>query len=220
MDAARQQVARVVIPVGARRREPLAERRQRPWSGGVDLALEHVSNLVERVRRLTNQERRNGGDENIPADERPGLGRRQIRLHHRSAPRRRSFVTTLPPFITNFTRCNSVMSARGSPATAMRSANFPLSIEPTRSCHPNTSALTVVPLWIALAGLRPAIFTSASKSSAWVPCGYVDPSTPLPIITLSPGVAAARAVALPKIGMIRYFPPVFFASVSSILGSV
>jgi len=37
----------------------------------------------------------------------------------------------LPPFITNRTRCSSVMSASGSPETAIRSANFPLSIEPS-----------------------------------------------------------------------------------------
>jgi tripartite-type tricarboxylate transporter receptor subunit TctC len=47
-----------------------------------------------------------------------------------------------PPFITNLTRWSSVMSASGSPETAIRSANFPFSIDPTRSCHPSASALT------------------------------------------------------------------------------
>ena len=51
---------------------------------------------------------------------------------------------TWPPFITNFTRSSSVMSFSGSPETAMMSANFPFSIEPTRSCHPIISAATVV----------------------------------------------------------------------------
>src|SRR5439155_452635 len=41
-----------------------------------------------------------------------------------------------PPFITNLTRCNSVMSASGSPDTAIRSANLPFSIDPTRSSSP------------------------------------------------------------------------------------
>ena len=33
------------------------------------------------------------------------------------------FLTTTPPFITNFTRSNSLKSCSGSPATAIRSAN-------------------------------------------------------------------------------------------------
>ena len=42
----------------------------------------------------------------------------------------RSFRTILPPFITNLTRCSSVMSASGSPDTATRSAYLPFPIEP------------------------------------------------------------------------------------------
>src|SRR6266576_4237671 len=50
---------------------------------------------------------------------------------------------TSPPFITNFTLSSSVMSARGSPETAMMSANLPFSSDPIRSCHPSISAATV-----------------------------------------------------------------------------
>ena len=46
------------------------------------------------------------------------------------APAAMSFLMTLPPFITNLTRCSSVMSASGSPETATRSAYLPLSMEP------------------------------------------------------------------------------------------
>ena len=42
----------------------------------------------------------------------------------------KSLLTTLPPFITNLTRCSSVMSASGLPETATRSANLPLAIDP------------------------------------------------------------------------------------------
>src|SRR5437762_910757 len=51
-----------------------------------------------------------------------------------------SFLTTSPFFITNRTRSSSVMSAIGSPVTATRSANFPASTAPMRSCQPNISA--------------------------------------------------------------------------------
>ena len=53
----------------------------------------------------------------------------------------RSFLMTFPPFITNLTRCSSVMSASGSPETAIRSAYLPLSMDPIWSCHPSASAL-------------------------------------------------------------------------------
>ena len=56
----------------------------------------------------------------------------------------RSFLITLPPFITNLTRCSSVISASGSPETAIRSAYLPLSMDPIWSCHPSASALIVV----------------------------------------------------------------------------
>src|ERR1700686_4652946 len=42
-----------------------------------------------------------------------------------------SFLNVTPPFITNFTRSISVMSLRGSPATATRSAKRPFSTMPT-----------------------------------------------------------------------------------------
>src|SRR5580704_14322688 len=56
----------------------------------------------------------------------------------------RSFLITWPFFITNRTRSSSVMSAIGSPLRATRSANFPGSTAPTRSCQPNNSAALVV----------------------------------------------------------------------------
>jgi hypothetical protein len=51
----------------------------------------------------------------------------------RSAPplcAAKSSRTTMPPFITNFTRCISVISCSGSPETAIRSAYLPFSIVP------------------------------------------------------------------------------------------
>ena len=42
----------------------------------------------------------------------------------------RSSLITLPPFITNFTRCSSEISDNGLPETATRSANLPLAIDP------------------------------------------------------------------------------------------
>ncbi len=49
-------------------------------------------------------------------------------LRHRH--QRNSFLMTFPPFITNLTRWSSVMSASGSPDTAIRSAYLPLSMDP------------------------------------------------------------------------------------------
>src|SRR5204863_1254243 len=74
----------------------------------------------------------------------------------------------LPPFITNLTRCNSVMSASGSPDTAIRSANLPFSIDPTRSSSPNTSALLTVAAWMAAAAVICACLTNATISRACV----------------------------------------------------
>jgi hypothetical protein len=42
----------------------------------------------------------------------------------------KSSRTTMPPFMTNFTRCISEISCRGSPETAIRSAYLPFSIVP------------------------------------------------------------------------------------------
>ena len=56
-----------------------------------------------------------------------------------------SLRTTLPPFMTNFTRCSSVISDSGLPDTATRSANLPFVTEPIRSFQPIASALTIVP---------------------------------------------------------------------------
>ena len=57
-----------------------------------------------------------------------------------------SFLKMAPPFITNFTFCSSLMSFRGSPLTATRSAHFPASTVPAVSLQPNSSAATRVPV--------------------------------------------------------------------------
>src|SRR5439155_5879645 len=93
------------------------------------------------------------------------------KIHYFAAPCAMSFLMIFLPFITNFTRCSSVISDSGSPETAIRSAYLPLSMDPIWSCHPRASALIMVPLRMALAGVKPARFTSHSKSRAWVPCG-------------------------------------------------
>ena len=56
----------------------------------------------------------------------------------------KSLRTTVPPFMTNFTCSSCVTSARGSPSTAIRSANFPGSIVPTRSDQLINSAALIV----------------------------------------------------------------------------
>src|SRR5262249_12404376 len=62
---------------------------------------------------------------------RPQRGDNVIVIHAR-APYLRLLRITTPPFITNATRSISVTPASGSPATAIRSANRPGSIVPTR----------------------------------------------------------------------------------------
>ena len=49
---------------------------------------------------------------------------------------------------------------------------------------------------------------------------HFDPSTPLPTMIFNPGVLAAIDTAFSKIGVMRYLPPVFFASLSSMNGAV
>src|SRR5438034_1302233 len=58
-------------------------------------------------------------------------------------PRPGSFPIIFPPFITNFTRCSSAISATRSPETAIRSAYLPLSMDPICSCpfQPEQTAL-------------------------------------------------------------------------------
>ena len=56
----------------------------------------------------------------------------------------RSFLKTVPDFITNLTRWSSVMSLRGSPETATKSAHFPASMVPILSDQPRSSAAVVV----------------------------------------------------------------------------
>jgi len=72
----------------------------------------------------------------------------------------------------------------------------------------------------ARAGVSPPRLTSASKSSACVPCTYVAPSTPLPIMIFMPGVFDASVTAPAKIALMRYLPPVLLSSLSSMYGSV
>src|SRR5439155_26723532 len=72
-------------------------------------------------------------------------------------PHQRLSLKTAPPFITQTTRCSSVMSRSGSPATATTSANFPRSIVPARSLHPMISAAIRVAEAIASIGDWPSL---------------------------------------------------------------
>ena len=74
--------------------------------------------------------------------------------------------------------------------------------------------------WMALAGVKCVCLTKATISRACVPCGNVEPSTPLPTMIFIPLVAAAIVTAFSKMGIIRYLPPVFLLSLSSMYGSV
>ena len=68
---------------------------------------------------------------------------------------------------------------------------------------------------MAPAGDMCACFTNATNSSACVPCGKVPPSTPLPTMIFNPFVVPAIVTAFSKMGIIRYLPPVFLLSLSS-----
>ncbi len=96
---------------------------------------------------------------------------------------------------------------------------MPFVTEPTESFQPIASALTIVPDWITAAVVMPR-FTRPANSSACVPWTNVEPSTPLPTMIFNPGVFAAIDTAFSKIGVIRYLPPVLFASLSSMNGAV
>src|SRR5262249_37929504 len=67
----------------------------------------------------------------------------------------KSLRMTCPPFITNFTFDISVMSARGSPATATRSPNLPFSTLPTSPVQPMRSAAIEVDARSACTGVIP-----------------------------------------------------------------
>ncbi len=69
-----------------------------------------------------------------------------------ACPKQRSYrssFTTAPPFITQPTRDRIAISVSGSAWTAIRSANFPAVIEPTRSSQPMARAACRVADWIA-----------------------------------------------------------------------
>src|SRR5262245_42456126 len=75
------------------------------------------------------------------------LAREQVPTTHgapvgfqRHAHRPSASFTTVPPFITHFTRSSSVMSFVGSPETATMSANEPLATTPTLPDQPISSA--------------------------------------------------------------------------------
>jgi len=94
-----------------------------------------------------------------------------------------SFLMMRPPFITNLTRCSTVMSAMGSPCTAIKSANFPTSTAPTSSGQPIRSAAEVVAARIASKLVRPAShrprvpqhFLPALDRGRGRPVGDLDP---------------------------------------------
>src|SRR5215471_2804872 len=67
--------------------------------------------------------------------------------------------TTRPLFITNATRRTAVISSRGLPCTATRSASKPGATVPILAPSPSDSAATEVPLRSAAMGLSPPSFT-------------------------------------------------------------
>src|SRR2546428_204648 len=102
-------------------------------------------------------------------------------------PGARSFLKTSPPFITNFTRSVSLISASGSPETATMSANLPFVIDPISFRHRISVAALMVPACKAPAGVMPPILTSAVNSRAFVPSRHAAPWDPLPsTVTTSP----------------------------------
>src|SRR5215472_9375508 len=65
------------------------------------------------------------------------------------------FFTTLPDFMTKLTCSIRDMSASGSPATAIKSAERPGSIDPSSSVAPSIVAALIVADWIACMGVMP-----------------------------------------------------------------
>ena len=72
-----------------------------------------------------------------------------------------SFLTTMPPFITDKTLSNCFKSESGFPPTAITSANFPTSKEPTRSGQPINVAAFVVAARITLRLVKPSAVNAA-----------------------------------------------------------
>src|SRR5712691_12310451 len=70
-----------------------------------------------------------------------------------------SYLISRPPFITNATRRTAVMSSKGLPATATKSASKPGATVPIVRPSPSDSAATEVPLRIASIGLSPPSLT-------------------------------------------------------------
>src|ERR1700676_2747037 len=92
-------------------------------------------NLRNEMKRVYMRPHQNAGNGRHPAGRSlPSLFHFLNYLEDVMVPAARSLRTTAPPFITNFTRCISVMSVSGSPATAIRSANLPFSMLPSTSC--------------------------------------------------------------------------------------
>src|ERR1051325_2133801 len=90
----------------------------------------------------------------------------------------------LPSFITTDTRSVAVMSAVGSPRTAITSASFPLSSVPTFCAIPKSSASLAVADFNASIGFMPRS-TINLNSFAFCPCGYTAASVPNEIFTPS-----------------------------------
>ena len=73
--------------------------------------------------------------------------------------------TVVPPFITNLICWSIVMSVSGSPSTAIRSAYFPASTAPTRSCQPSNSAALTVAARIASRDGMPRLVSATNYST-------------------------------------------------------
>src|SRR5262252_4372390 len=65
------------------------------------------------------------------------------------------FFTTFPDFMTKLTCSIRDMSVSGSPATAIKSAERPGSIDPNSSVAPSIVAALIVADWIACMGVMP-----------------------------------------------------------------
>jgi len=102
-------------------------------------------------------------------------------------------TTTVPPFITHRTlSMTTLMSASGSPSTAVMSAKYPGAICPRLFVIPRTSAALVVAVASAWAGVIPSL-TNHPSSRVFCPNPVNTASDPIP--SLTPALNARRAVS-------------------------
>src|SRR5882757_3440300 len=102
---------------------------------------------------------------------------RQVRIRtHRLS------TTALPPFMTHLTFRTAVISLRGSPSIATRSAKAPGATIPSSFALPSNSAPTMVAESRACAGVMPA-FTNQLRSPVFSPKPVKTASEPIAILT-------------------------------------